>query len=50
MKEREMVEVRCPWCEAELPMALEIEADSGSCSECLTTWRYEETAETALAA
>jgi hypothetical protein len=36
-----MVELSCPWCEAILLVEHELAAEH-TCSECLTTWSYED--------
>ena len=45
-----MVDVSCPWCEEELGVPLDVQANEQTCPECLTTWSYEQAAEVALAA
>jgi hypothetical protein len=35
-----MVQIACPWCEAQLPLGGEEQADEQSCPDCLTSWRY----------
>lgn len=39
-----MVEQSCPWCEAKLNVELRLvtDDDSQTCSECLTSWRFED--------
>jgi len=44
------MDAKCPWCEIELALPLDVEADAQTCPECLTTWRYEDAPELALAA
>lgn len=36
-----MVELTCPWCEAQLGVKWEAEQQEQSCPECLTSWAYE---------
>ena len=36
-----MVDVECPWCEAQLAMDARQVEEGGTCPECLTAWRYE---------
>lgn len=43
-----MNDVTCPWCEAQLEMAAETAAEQ-QCSECMTTWCYEDEPEGDLA-
>jgi len=45
-----MIDLSCPWCEAQLGVPLEVEADEQTCPECLTTWTYELSMDIALAA
>jgi len=46
----EMVDIKCPWCEAELLAAVDAQAEEQTCPECLTSWSYEERTDVALAA
>lgn len=45
-----MFDLSCPWCETELAVALDVEAEEQTCLECLTSWSYVQSAEVALAA
>jgi Zn-finger nucleic acid-binding protein len=45
-----MAETSCPWCEAELLVGPDVEAEEQTCPECLTSWSYEERTDVALAA
>ena len=44
-----MVETTCPWCEAELLLAHDVQVQEQTCPECLTTWAYETASETDMA-
>jgi RNase P subunit RPR2 len=41
--EAEMNDVTCPWCATEL--VLRVVGDEQTCTDCGTTWRYEDEAE-----
>ncbi len=42
-----MSDIGCPWCDLELPFETLV-AESATCPECHTTWRYEEDDEVEL--
>ena len=47
----EVVEQKCPWCEAKLKVELRVvtDEDVNTCSECLTTWSFEDEPDVVLA-
>jgi hypothetical protein len=49
-RRKQMAELKCPWCEEQLPADVDPAAQEGSCPDCLTSWTYVDEPATGMAA